>query len=104
MDLGFAILQGVIAQCHCDILSRRPKIHYPQQTTGVFKMSLADNLAAAQAAVTAANATLASAQTAFDAAQPHLSVLAEIEAEAGKLEGEVQATLLGLVTKARELF
>jgi hypothetical protein len=74
-------------------------------------MSLADNLAAAEAAVVAvhaqldkANADLNAAQAAVDAAQPHLSILADIEAEANKLAGDAQAALLDLVAKARALF
>jgi hypothetical protein len=67
-------------------------------------MSLQDNLNAALAAADEANANLATAKAAFDAAQPHLSVLDEIEAEAVKLEGDAQSALMALVAKAKSLF
>jgi hypothetical protein len=75
-----------------------------EKTTGVFKMSLQDNLTAAHAAVDAANTALTNAQAALDAAQPHLSVLDEIAAEAAKLEGDAQNALIALVIKAKSLF
>lgn len=67
-------------------------------------MSLQENLEAAQAAADVANANLLAAQQAYNEAQPHLSVLFEIEVEAGKLEGEAQIALMSLVAKARSLF
>lgn len=67
-------------------------------------MSLQDNLTAAQAAVDAANTALAEAQAAFNAAQPHLSVLEEIEAAASKLGDGLSTEIMSLVAKARSLF
>lgn len=74
-------------------------------------MSLQDALTAAQAgeqtakeAYEAAAKAVAEAQSALDAAAPHLSVLGEIEDEASKLGGEVQVTFLALVAKAKALF
>lgn len=74
-------------------------------------MSLQDTLSAAKAAVDAVNAeldaanvVLVAAQAAVDAAVPHLSVIAEIEAYAGHLPAELMAEFSGLIAKARALF
>lgn len=67
-------------------------------------MSIQDNLDAAQAAADLANANLLEAQQAYSAAQPHLSVLAEMEAELEKFDVASMATLSGLIAKARSLF
>jgi hypothetical protein len=61
-------------------------------------MSIQENLDAAQAAADVANANLLAAQQAYSAAQPHLSVLAEIEAEAAKLTSDAAAAITDLIT------
>jgi hypothetical protein len=57
-----------------------------------------------KAAVEAAQKKLADDQAAFDAIQPHLSVLAEIEALAFQFSGDTALQLSALVAKARALF
>lgn len=70
---------------------------------------------AAQAALDAAQAKLATDQAALAALQPHLSLLAQIEAEFVKLEdgatvalaeklGAIRAEVMPLVAQIRELF
>jgi hypothetical protein len=62
------------------------------------------DLDADKAAVEAANQKLTQDQAAFDAVQPHLSVLDEIHNYVNQLPGEVQAQFSELIAKARALF
>lgn len=74
-------------------------------------MGIQDQVVADQAAVDAAQAALDQArekleqdQAALNAIAPHLSVIAEIEAEAEKLGDEAKAVFHGLASKLRSLF
>jgi len=62
-----------------------------------------EQLDADKAAVEEAQAKLAQDQSAFDAAQPHLSVLAEIESYVGQIVPEAQEAFRSLIAKARSL-
>jgi len=63
-----------------------------------------EQLEADKAAVAAAQAKLDEDQAAFDAVQPHLSVLGEISAFVDKLPEEAKADFAGLIIKAKSLF
>lgn len=74
-------------------------------------MTLQDQLTASQQAVESAQTVLDGAkaqlvkdQAAFDAAQPHLTVLQEMEAEAARIGGETASVFGSLISKARSLF
>jgi hypothetical protein len=58
----------------------------------------------ARSAFATAQDNLTTAQAAYDAAQPHLSILAEIEAAAEKYGEEAKAEFVALVGRARSLF
>lgn len=63
-----------------------------------------DQLDADKAAVEAAQAKLSADQAEFDKVQPHLSVLAEIEAYAEHIAVEIKDGFLAAVAKAKSLF
>jgi len=66
-------------------------------------MALQDQLTAAQATLTADQEIVTKLQAQIDAAQPHLSVLAEIEAEVLKVPEEFHAGFTALIAKAKEI-
>ena len=67
-------------------------------------MTLQDKIAADKVAVEQAQAQLDADQAAFDAALPHLSVLAEIEAFSQHVTDDVRAAFDEVVTRAKSLF
>lgn len=74
-------------------------------------MSLQDNLAAAQSATQTAKdaydsayAQLVAAQSAIDAAKPHMASLSAIEGYASTLDAEIRDEFNTLIAKARALF
>jgi hypothetical protein len=74
--------------------------HQPRSNT----MSVQSDLDLANANLAAAQAAQQAAQAAFDAAQPHLTLWAEVEAEASKLSDEVKPAFAALVARGRALF
>jgi len=58
----------------------------------------------AQAALDAAQATLAKDKAAYDALQPHISLLDQIQGEVGKLETEAANAISPLIAQLRSLF
>jgi len=84
-------------------------LHYRRQHAHIqpflrnYAMSLQTDLDTANANLAAAQEAQRVAQAAFDAAQPHLSLWAEVEAEATKLAAEAQPAFASIVAKARAL-
>lgn len=62
-----------------------------------------EQLDADKAALTAAQDLVTKDTAAFEAAQPHLSVWAEVEAHAVKYGGEAEVELKAIVAKGRSL-
>lgn len=62
-----------------------------------------DQLAADKAAVATAQQALEKDQAAYDAVQPHLTLLAELESYSGHLEQGIREGFLTAITKFRSL-